>query len=161
MISTRLAATVTRAGRLRPALVRLPPSSSSTSSPAVPAEAKPISTPTFAPQAPNRPSTWSTNQRPRPAGQSGPRFEQTVMELQPNPLSAMELVANEPIRLVHGRKAVCDGGESRPPKPRHANPRVGRKKNNPDSWGNFHPVILFPFRFWTTWPSQDLYQCGA
>lgn len=32
------------------------------------------------------------------------------MELQPNPLSAMELVANEPIRLVHGRKAVCDGG---------------------------------------------------
>ena len=33
------------------------------------------------------------------------------MELQPNPLSAMELVANEPIRVVHGRKAVCDGGE--------------------------------------------------
>jgi hypothetical protein len=34
------------------------------------------------------------------------------MELQPNPLSAMELIANEPIRLVHGRKAVCDGGKS-------------------------------------------------
>lgn len=33
------------------------------------------------------------------------------MELQPNPLSAMELVANEPIRVVHGRKAACDGGE--------------------------------------------------
>jgi len=32
------------------------------------------------------------------------------MELQPNPLSAMELIANEPIRLVDGRKAVCDGG---------------------------------------------------
>lgn len=42
---------------------------------------------------------------------SGPRFEQTFMELQPNPLSAMELVANEPIKVVHGRKAVCDGGE--------------------------------------------------
>ncbi|KAF4606696.1 hypothetical protein EYR38_000750 [Pleurotus pulmonarius] len=62
------------------------------------------------PQAPNYPSTWSTSQSPRPAGSSGPRFEQTAMEVQPNPLSAMELIANEPIRLVHGRKAVCDGG---------------------------------------------------
>jgi len=62
------------------------------------------------PQALNYPTTWSTNQQPRPAAMSGPRFEQTAMELQPNPLSAMELVANEPIRLVHGRKAVCDGG---------------------------------------------------
>jgi NADH dehydrogenase (ubiquinone) Fe-S protein 6 len=32
------------------------------------------------------------------------------MELQPNPLSAMELIANESVRMVHGRKAVCDGG---------------------------------------------------
>ncbi|KAG5221909.1 ubiquinone oxidoreductase kd [Salix suchowensis] len=63
------------------------------------------------PQAPNYPSTWSTSQSLRPAGSSGPRFEQTAMEVQPNPLSAMELIANEPIRLVHGRKAVCDGGE--------------------------------------------------
>ncbi|KAF9496196.1 hypothetical protein BDN71DRAFT_1446643 [Pleurotus eryngii] len=62
------------------------------------------------PQAPNYPSTWSTSQSLRPAGSSGPRFEQTAMEVQPNPLSAMELIANEPIRLVHGRKAVCDGG---------------------------------------------------
>jgi len=63
-----------------------------------------------APQSPNYPSTWSTNQRARPQGQSGPRFEQTAMELQPNPLSAMELIGQEPVRLVHGRKAVCDGG---------------------------------------------------
>ncbi|KAF8560351.1 ubiquinone oxidoreductase 20 kd subunit [Imleria badia] len=63
-----------------------------------------------APQSPNYPTTWSTTQKPRPAARSGPRFEQTLMELQPNPLSAMELVANEPIRVVHGRKAVCDGG---------------------------------------------------
>ena len=33
------------------------------------------------------------------------------MELQPNPLSAMEMINKEPIRVVHGRKAVCDGGE--------------------------------------------------
>jgi NADH dehydrogenase (ubiquinone) Fe-S protein 6 len=111
MLSARLVGVATTtAGRLRPALVRLSSSSSSTSSPVVPAEAKPIAP--VVPQAPNRASTWSTNQQPRPAGQSGPRFEQTVMEVQPNPLSAMELISKEPIRLVDGRKAVCDGGKS-------------------------------------------------
>jgi NADH dehydrogenase (ubiquinone) Fe-S protein 6 len=34
------------------------------------------------------------------------------MDLQPQPLSAMEMINGEPIRIVHGRKAVCDGGES-------------------------------------------------
>jgi NADH dehydrogenase (ubiquinone) Fe-S protein 6 len=104
MLSTRLAA----AARLRPALARL--SSSASSKAAVPAEAQPV--PAVVPQSPNHAATWSANQRPRPAGQSGPRFEQTTMELQPNPLSAMELIANEPIRLTLGRKAVCDGGKS-------------------------------------------------
>ncbi len=118
MISTRLAAA---AARLRPAFTRLSSSSTSVptappSSAAVPAEAKPI--PAVAPQAPNLATTWSTNQRPRPAGQSGPRFEQTIMELQPNPLSAMELIANEPIRVIHGRKAICDGGTSNVKRPR-------------------------------------------
>jgi len=61
-------------------------------------------------QSPNYPTTWSTSQRPRPGPGSGPRFEQTDMELQPNPPSAMEMIAQEPIRLVNGRKAVCDGG---------------------------------------------------
>ncbi|KAF5314123.1 hypothetical protein D9611_006803 [Ephemerocybe angulata] len=61
-------------------------------------------------QAPNFPRTWSTNQAPRPLPGSNPRFEQTIMELQPAPLSAMEMIANEPIRVVQGRKAVCDGG---------------------------------------------------
>jgi len=32
------------------------------------------------------------------------------MELQPNPLSAMQMIDEEPIRVVQGRKAVCDGG---------------------------------------------------
>ncbi len=61
-------------------------------------------------QAPNYPTTWSTSQQPRPGPGSSPRFEQTNMELQPNPLSAMEMIAKEPVRLVHGRRAVCDGG---------------------------------------------------
>lgn len=105
MLSTRLAA----AARLRTAFTRL--SSSASSKAAVPAEA-PQPVPAVVPQSPNHAATWSTNQRPRPAGQSGPRFEQTTMELQPNPLSAMELIANEPIQLIHGRKAICDGGKS-------------------------------------------------
>ncbi|KIY72829.1 hypothetical protein CYLTODRAFT_8633 [Cylindrobasidium torrendii FP15055 ss-10] len=66
--------------------------------------------PATASQAPNYAAPWSANQRPRPGPQSGPRFEQTEWATQPNPLSAMQLVDNEPIRIVHGRKAVCDGG---------------------------------------------------
>ncbi|KIJ45583.1 hypothetical protein M422DRAFT_778803 [Sphaerobolus stellatus SS14] len=62
------------------------------------------------PQAPNYAKTWSTSQRPRPIGKSEARFEQTDMSLQPQPLSAMEMINNEPIRLVEGRRAVCDGG---------------------------------------------------
>jgi NADH dehydrogenase (ubiquinone) Fe-S protein 6 len=63
------------------------------------------------PQAPNNVERWSTMQAPRPAAASLPRFEQTDMSLQPRPLSAMQLVSEDPIRIVHGRKAVCDGGE--------------------------------------------------
>jgi len=61
-------------------------------------------------QAPNFPSTWSPSQQPRPQAGSSPIFEQTNMDLQPQPLSAMEMIAQEPIRMVQGRKAVCDGG---------------------------------------------------
>lgn len=61
-------------------------------------------------QAPNAALPWSTSQRERPTGRSGPRFEQANMELQPNALGAQALIAEEPIRLVHGRIAACDGG---------------------------------------------------
>ncbi|CAE6462611.1 unnamed protein product [Rhizoctonia solani] len=61
-------------------------------------------------QAPNRDKPWSTSQRPRPGPESNARFEQVDMSLQPTPLSAQELIQQEPIRLVHGRRAVCDGG---------------------------------------------------
>ncbi|KIK70971.1 hypothetical protein GYMLUDRAFT_235364 [Collybiopsis luxurians FD-317 M1] len=93
------------------------PASSSTSTPitsnhiSTPTPAGPTpSAPVVGTQAPNYATTWSANQRTRPAAGSGPRFEQVAMELQPNPLSAMALIAEEPIRLVDGRKAVCDGG---------------------------------------------------
>ena len=140
MLSTRLAA----AARLRPAFARLSTTASS-SSKAVPAEAKPA--PAVVPQSPNRAATWSTNQRARPAGQSGPRFEQTIMDLQPNPLSAMELIANEPIRLIQGRKAVCDGGKST--KAKRQNPIVeAHSFSSPPSFSHYagsgplgHPKI--------------------
>ena len=41
----------------------------------------------------------------------GPRFEQTNMDLQPQPVSAAQLISEEPIRLVEKRIASCDGGE--------------------------------------------------
>lgn len=92
-------------------LVRL----SSTTAPAHPAKsAVPSysieSAVTDLPQAPNAAQPWSTSQRPRPNVNTGPRFEQTAMQLQPNPLSAMEMIQNEPIRLSHSRIAACDGG---------------------------------------------------
>ncbi|EIM83508.1 uncharacterized protein STEHIDRAFT_123920 [Stereum hirsutum FP-91666 SS1] len=108
MLTSRITPSLRRA-----ALRTMSTSSSSSSSSTVPA-AKPSSSTTPVPaataQAPNYPSTWSTHQRQRPNAASGPRFEQTIMELQPAPLSALEMIANEPVRVVQGRKAVCDGG---------------------------------------------------
>lgn len=46
---------------------------------------------------------------------TGPRFEQTAQAFQPTPLAAIELIAEQPIRLVSGRIASCDGGSSLPP----------------------------------------------
>ena len=88
------------------AILRLP----HTAAPFIRALSSKFETAVLAPQAPNHPTPWSTNQQQRPVAGHNPRLEQTVMELQPNPLSAMELIAREPIRFVHGRKAVCDGG---------------------------------------------------
>ena len=98
-------------------------------------------TPTFAteaavsdyPQAPNYPGLWSENQRPRPTPATGPRFEQTAMQLQPQPLSAMDLIAKEPIRLSKTRIAACDGGTYRtlrsqvPPLSRHSPVAASRR----------------------------------
>ncbi|GAA5938805.1 hypothetical protein JCM1841_001125 [Sporobolomyces salmonicolor] len=61
-------------------------------------------------QAPNRATTWSRSQAARTDAMVGPRFEQTAQKFQPRPLAAIELIAEEPIRLVEGRVAACDGG---------------------------------------------------
>ncbi|CCJ28213.1 unnamed protein product [Pneumocystis jirovecii] len=40
----------------------------------------------------------------------GPRFEQTDFNLQPQPESAIELIANIPIKFSNQRVVSCDGG---------------------------------------------------
>ncbi|RMZ83954.1 hypothetical protein DV737_g1313, partial [Chaetothyriales sp. CBS 132003] len=62
------------------------------------------------PQAPNREETWSKSQRPRDEAMTGPRFEQTILETQPRPEAAIELIHKQPVRWVHGRSVACDGG---------------------------------------------------
>ncbi|PWN42079.1 hypothetical protein IE81DRAFT_323905 [Ceraceosorus guamensis] len=62
-------------------------------------------------QSPNYPATWSKSQNPRPKAMQGPRFEQIDFNLQPLPLSAMEMIHREPIRLTKKRVVACDGGD--------------------------------------------------
>lgn len=88
-----------RVDALSPHSTPVPPVVSQTTSNAVPV-----------PQAPNKAERWSSSQNLRPAPQSNPRFEQVDYELQPAPLSAMEMIAEEPIIMSDARIAVCDGG---------------------------------------------------
>ncbi|KAL7410217.1 zinc-finger domain-containing protein [Mrakia frigida] len=69
-----------------------------------------LSPPSVLAQAPNNAARWSASQASRELAYSNARFEQTILEYQPQPLSAMEMIAAEPVLLVKGRKAVCDGG---------------------------------------------------
>ncbi|SGY38050.1 BQ5605_C003g01949 [Microbotryum silenes-dioicae] len=75
--------------------------------------AEPHTPPSITPaQAPNRATVWSKTQAARTEAMQGPRFEQTDERFQPRPLAAVELIAEEPIRLIQGRVASCDGGHS-------------------------------------------------
>ncbi|GES66366.1 NADH-ubiquinone oxidoreductase [Aspergillus terreus] len=61
-------------------------------------------------QAPNRARTWAASQQPREKAMTGPRFEQTIMELQPQPMAAIELIHKQPVRWTKKRVVSCDGG---------------------------------------------------
>ncbi|KAA6409028.1 MAG: NADH-ubiquinone oxidoreductase [Lasallia pustulata] len=61
-------------------------------------------------QAPNRKGVWSRSQQPRERAMSGPRFEQTLMEFQPQPEAAIELIHKQPVRWTQKRVVSCDGG---------------------------------------------------
>nr|POE87488.1 lactobacillus shifted protein [Quercus suber] len=61
-------------------------------------------------QAPNRRGVWSKSQQEREKALVGPRFEQTIMEDQPRPLAAIELIHKQPVRWTKERVVSCDGG---------------------------------------------------
>ncbi|KAA8642906.1 hypothetical protein EYZ11_009043 [Aspergillus tanneri] len=61
-------------------------------------------------QAPNRARTWAASQQPREKAMTGPRFEQTIMEYQPQPMAAIELIHKQPVRWTNKRIVSCDGG---------------------------------------------------
>ncbi|KAI9860915.1 MAG: hypothetical protein M1813_005594 [Trichoglossum hirsutum] len=61
-------------------------------------------------QSPNRERTWSRSQQPRSKAMVGPRFEQTIMEDQPQPQAAIGLIHRQPVRWVKERVVSCDGG---------------------------------------------------
>ncbi|RMZ91350.1 hypothetical protein DV736_g1445, partial [Chaetothyriales sp. CBS 134916] len=50
------------------------------------------------PQAPNREETWSKSQQPRELAMTGPRFEQTILDTQPQPEAAIEFIHKQPVR---------------------------------------------------------------
>jgi uncharacterized Zn-finger protein len=62
------------------------------------------------PQAPNSSKVWSASQTVKADALVGPRFEQMDINFQPNPPSAMELIAAVPIAKVASRVVSCDGG---------------------------------------------------
>ncbi|KAB8233401.1 hypothetical protein ETB97_001366 [Aspergillus alliaceus] len=61
-------------------------------------------------QAPNRARTWAASQQPREKAMTGPRFEQTIMEMQPQPYAAIELIHKQPVRWTKKKVVSCDGG---------------------------------------------------
>ncbi|GAB7342768.1 hypothetical protein MBLNU457_g0908t1 [Dothideomycetes sp. NU457] len=61
-------------------------------------------------QAPNRKEVWSRSQNPREKAMAGPRFEQTIMQDQPRPMAAIDLIHKQPVRWINARTAKCDGG---------------------------------------------------
>ncbi|KAJ1558397.1 hypothetical protein HK096_001365, partial [Nowakowskiella sp. JEL0078] len=62
-------------------------------------------------QSPNREQTWSAAQRVKETViVDSARFEQTQLNLQPNPLSAIDLINAQPITKVEKRIVSCDGG---------------------------------------------------
>ncbi|KAJ5908676.1 Zinc finger CHCC-type [Penicillium taxi] len=61
-------------------------------------------------QAPNRATTWAASQQPREVAMTGIRFEQTIMETQPRPMAAIELIHKQPVSWTKERAVSCDGG---------------------------------------------------
>lgn len=78
----------------------------------VPASQPTAASPSDVQQAPNHAQTWSTSQAPKPGVYADVRFTQTRLDMQPAAPSAMQMVSEDPVRLVNARRATCDGGKS-------------------------------------------------
>ncbi|KAF3479648.1 uncharacterized protein GIQ15_06624 [Arthroderma uncinatum] len=61
-------------------------------------------------QAPNRATTWAKSQKERAKAMTGPRFEQTIIDHQPQPYAAIDLIHKQPVRWTKERIVSCDGG---------------------------------------------------
>ncbi|KAF3897375.1 Lactobacillus shifted protein [Trichophyton interdigitale] len=61
-------------------------------------------------QAPNRATTWAKSQQERSKAMAGPRFEQTIIDFQPQPYAAIDLIHKQPVRWTKERVVSCDGG---------------------------------------------------
>ncbi|KAK0722764.1 zinc-finger domain-containing protein [Lasiosphaeria miniovina] len=85
------------------------PAAKTAASPAVP-QKLPEEPTTAVQQAPNRTEIWSRSQQPRSQAMTGPRFEQTDFDLQPQSYAAIELIHEQPVRWTHDRVVACDGG---------------------------------------------------
>lgn len=61
--------------------------------------------------APNRAETWAPAQATKKEifKNNMVRFEQKDLSKQPMPYAGIELIAQQPVRKVHGQSAVCDG----------------------------------------------------
>ncbi|ORY06704.1 hypothetical protein K493DRAFT_403925 [Basidiobolus meristosporus CBS 931.73] len=92
--------------RARSALLRLPAIRSYSTKLPVAVNA----TPEALQQASNRQGTWSLSQEEKKDAFKGPRFEQTDLTTQPNPMAAIELIHEVPIKFVQQRKVACNGG---------------------------------------------------
>ncbi|KAI8921892.1 ubiquinone oxidoreductase 20 kd subunit [Powellomyces hirtus] len=84
------------------------------------------------PQAANRATVWSEHQQKKAVAMTGARFEQTDFDLQPNPLSAQELIAQVPVKMVSARRVACDGGGGALG---HPKVYINLDRNEPESCG--------------------------
>lgn len=60
-------------------------------------------------QAPNRNATWSRSQAERSQVVKHAKFLQKDLSKQPQPYAAIDLIAQQPVRYIPDRIAVCQG----------------------------------------------------
>ncbi|CDR44109.1 CYFA0S13e03598g1_1 [Cyberlindnera fabianii] len=62
-------------------------------------------------QAPNRATPWSSSQAARKDVINHAKFLDRDLSLQPRPYAAIDLIAQQPVRFIDDRIAVCQGNK--------------------------------------------------